>query len=585
MAWRDKLHIFRFWSQKVLPQVYDDALSYYEVLNKIAAFLNECIEKINELIDEQEAFEDAMNQAWEAFKEDMKDEWKAYKVLMEETWNEFKQYILDNLDDWKDETYQQIITEINNELNTIISNLKDELEEYIDGTRTVVIHVENENDVITADKTYNEIRELVTTGSYFVAVYNEHYYVLDIDSGSSFQFRRITFDAENVTGVNYVRGVSNNFITVSDNNEWDVITRSFPIIPNVQNALAGQILRLNGNKLFTWSDETDELPKIQTGDSGKVLKVNSTETGVEWGVDGTGDTLPSYGVSDADKVLKVNSSGTDIEWATESGGTDNTFIVEFTTHNYAGQAPTYTVSQTYADTLQAIEDGKTVIAIYTVIYPSGQAEGHSKYLLTNYQRSTSNNYIMFSGYSSAERNNTATYTDTEQLIIQLVKFNSDETYVSRSDSMYGVTPYYSAIGKFMKYSALGTFDFADINEVPSNTSQDYGKVLRVNEYGDVEWGYPTISLDFGSWSSLSIPSGWSFTDMSNYLGHDINSVVLKTSDNHVFRCRAVNLGSLVFTHIEPVSGGTSGDIVVRQITVTSSNTIQSIAIRCTGTVE
>lgn len=32
-----------FWSQKVLPLVYDDSLSYYEVLSKVVAKLNEII--------------------------------------------------------------------------------------------------------------------------------------------------------------------------------------------------------------------------------------------------------------------------------------------------------------------------------------------------------------------------------------------------------------------------------------------------------------------------------------------------------------------------------------------------------------
>lgn len=37
---------FRFWSQKVLPLVYDDSLSYYEVLCKVRDKLNEVIEYV-----------------------------------------------------------------------------------------------------------------------------------------------------------------------------------------------------------------------------------------------------------------------------------------------------------------------------------------------------------------------------------------------------------------------------------------------------------------------------------------------------------------------------------------------------------
>lgn len=41
----------RFWCQKVLPLVYDESLSYYELLNKVVKHLNDNTEKINELID------------------------------------------------------------------------------------------------------------------------------------------------------------------------------------------------------------------------------------------------------------------------------------------------------------------------------------------------------------------------------------------------------------------------------------------------------------------------------------------------------------------------------------------------------
>ena len=39
---------FRFWCQKILPAVYDDSLSYYELLCKVIDKLNEIIEVDNE---------------------------------------------------------------------------------------------------------------------------------------------------------------------------------------------------------------------------------------------------------------------------------------------------------------------------------------------------------------------------------------------------------------------------------------------------------------------------------------------------------------------------------------------------------
>lgn len=46
---------FKFWCQKVLPLVYDDSLSYYEVLCKVVDYLNKVIEDLKETIDRVEA--------------------------------------------------------------------------------------------------------------------------------------------------------------------------------------------------------------------------------------------------------------------------------------------------------------------------------------------------------------------------------------------------------------------------------------------------------------------------------------------------------------------------------------------------
>lgn len=45
----DMIKPFRFWCQKIVPLVYDDALSYYEVLCKVTAKLNEVIESYNNI--------------------------------------------------------------------------------------------------------------------------------------------------------------------------------------------------------------------------------------------------------------------------------------------------------------------------------------------------------------------------------------------------------------------------------------------------------------------------------------------------------------------------------------------------------
>lgn len=55
----------RFWCFKVLPLVYDDSLSYYEVLCKVVDKLNEMITELNEFSDEYESIMKAIAQIQE----------------------------------------------------------------------------------------------------------------------------------------------------------------------------------------------------------------------------------------------------------------------------------------------------------------------------------------------------------------------------------------------------------------------------------------------------------------------------------------------------------------------------------------
>ena len=48
----------KFWCQKVLPLVYDDSLSYMELLCKVITYLNNCISDIDLLRQEIEDLKD-----------------------------------------------------------------------------------------------------------------------------------------------------------------------------------------------------------------------------------------------------------------------------------------------------------------------------------------------------------------------------------------------------------------------------------------------------------------------------------------------------------------------------------------------
>lgn len=46
-----KLTPFHYWTSKVLPEVYDDSLSYYELLNKVVGYLNQAMKNVDTLSD------------------------------------------------------------------------------------------------------------------------------------------------------------------------------------------------------------------------------------------------------------------------------------------------------------------------------------------------------------------------------------------------------------------------------------------------------------------------------------------------------------------------------------------------------
>lgn len=88
---------FRFWCQKVLPLVYDDSLSYYELLNKVVQYLNDTMENV-----------DGLNDNVNTLDENVRAIYQAYNQLQDYVNNYF-----DNLD---------VQEEINNKLDDMASD-------------------------------------------------------------------------------------------------------------------------------------------------------------------------------------------------------------------------------------------------------------------------------------------------------------------------------------------------------------------------------------------------------------------------------------------------------------------------------
>lgn len=87
---------FRFWCQKVLPAVYDDSLSYYELLAKV-------IEKLNEVIDMYGGTGETINYLLTELQK-LQAEFEYFKE------GGFEEYYEEQLDRWIHENMEDIIS-------------------------------------------------------------------------------------------------------------------------------------------------------------------------------------------------------------------------------------------------------------------------------------------------------------------------------------------------------------------------------------------------------------------------------------------------------------------------------------------
>lgn len=72
---------FRFWCQKVLPLVYDNSLSYYEVLCKVVDYINKLIDSDKEIVADIAVLREEMDEVL-SFMEKYREE--AEKIIKEE---------------------------------------------------------------------------------------------------------------------------------------------------------------------------------------------------------------------------------------------------------------------------------------------------------------------------------------------------------------------------------------------------------------------------------------------------------------------------------------------------------------------
>lgn len=174
---------FAFWLQKTQPLVYDDALSYYEVLCRTSAILNQLIKQVNDLTDAQKKFiEDATNllnqiiNEWNSIVDQWNNivtEWNAMKTTWSQwsaTWAQwvsiFEQWV-STFAQWVS-TFAQWTETFNNMVqnnNQFQSDITNQFNSYKEEINNIITNFENEvNEKIKDFVTVGILEHVVTYG-------------------------------------------------------------------------------------------------------------------------------------------------------------------------------------------------------------------------------------------------------------------------------------------------------------------------------------------------------------------------------------------------------------------------------------
>lgn len=174
---------FAFWLQKTQPLVYDDALSYYEVLCSTSAILNQLIKQVNDLTDAQKKFiEDATNllnqiiNEWNSIVDQWNNivtEWNVIKTTWSQwsaTWAQWSatwaQWV-STFAQWVS-TFAQWTETFNNMVqnnNQFQSNITNQFNSYKEEINNIITNFENEvNEKIKDFVTVGILEHVVTYG-------------------------------------------------------------------------------------------------------------------------------------------------------------------------------------------------------------------------------------------------------------------------------------------------------------------------------------------------------------------------------------------------------------------------------------
>lgn len=128
----DGIPYLRFWCQKVLPAVYDQSLSYYEVLCKLAAFLNKMLEELEKMQDNI----DALHKAYKDLQNWVNAEIARFEAHMEQHFDDLTKELWNRFEQYKNNTNTTLQQWFNAYATNTTNNLNKKFEDFVTNANT-----------------------------------------------------------------------------------------------------------------------------------------------------------------------------------------------------------------------------------------------------------------------------------------------------------------------------------------------------------------------------------------------------------------------------------------------------------------
>lgn len=158
----DGIPYLRFWCQKVLPAVYDQSLSYYEVLCKLAAFLNKMLDELEKM----QGNIDALHKAYKELQDWVNAEITRFEAHIEQNFEDLTQELWNKFEEYKNNTNTTLQQWFNDYTTNTTNNLNKKFNEFVTNANTRIDNMFN-------TYTTNTNSEFNTWKTEFTTQYNE----------------------------------------------------------------------------------------------------------------------------------------------------------------------------------------------------------------------------------------------------------------------------------------------------------------------------------------------------------------------------------------------------------------------------